>query len=76
MVFLLLNASSICKNVILFLFKVAMKLRIFFPRKKNYGDLDEEIYMQQPRGYEVKGKDKLVCKLKKGLYGLNQAPKQ
>lgn len=32
--------------------------------------------MQQPRGYEVKGKDKLVCKLKKGLYGLNQAPKQ
>src|SRR3984885_620399 len=35
-----------------------------------YGDLDKEIYMQQPQGYEVKGKDKLVCRLKKSLYGL------
>jgi len=35
-----------------------------------HGDLEEEIYMQQPQGYEVKGKDKLVCKLKKSLYGL------
>lgn len=35
-----------------------------------HGDLEEEIYMQQPQGYEVKGKEKLVCKLKKILYGL------
>ena len=35
-----------------------------------HGDLEEEIYMQQPQGYEVKGKDKLVCRLKKSLYGL------
>ena len=34
------------------------------------GDLEEEIYMQQPQGYEVKGKEKLVCELKKSLYGL------
>ena len=32
-------------------------------------DLEEEIYMQQPQGYEVKGKEKLVCRLKKSLYG-------
>ena len=41
-----------------------------------HGDLHEEIYMQQPEGYEVQGKAKLVCKLKKSLYGLKQAPRQ
>ena len=35
-----------------------------------HGDLEEEIYMQQPQGYEVKGKEKLVCRLKKSLYVL------
>ena len=39
-----------------------------------HGDLEEEIYMQQPQGYEIKGKDNLVCRLKKSLYGLKQAP--
>ena len=41
-----------------------------------HGDLEEEIYMQQPQGYEVKGKENLVCRLKKTLYGLKQAPRQ
>ena len=41
-----------------------------------YGDLAKEIYMQQPQGYEVKGKENLVCRLKKSLYGLKQAPRQ
>ena len=41
-----------------------------------HGDLEEEIYLQQPKGYEVKGKEKLVCRLKKSLYGLKQAPRQ
>jgi hypothetical protein len=40
-----------------------------------HGDLDEEIYMQQPQGYEVKGKENLVCGLNKRLYGLKQAPR-
>lgn len=35
------------------------------------GDLSEEIYMQQPQGFE-NGTDK-VCKLRKSLYGLKQA---
>ena len=34
---------------------------------------DEEIYVEQPHGFEVTGvngkKGKYVCKLKKGLYG-------
>lgn len=36
------------------------------------GDLEETIYMRQPQGYEVGGKD-YVCKLLKSLYGLKQA---
>jgi hypothetical protein len=41
-----------------------------------HGDLEEEIYMQQPQGYEVKGKETLVCRLKKSLYGLKKDPRQ
>ena len=37
-------------------------------------ELDEEIYMHQPEGFEEK--ENLVCRLKKILYGLKQAPHQ
>lgn len=40
------------------------------------GDLEEEIYMEQPEGYVVPGQEHKVCKLVKSLYGLKQAPKQ
>ena len=39
------------------------------------GDLDEEIYMEQPEGFIVPGQEKKVCRLVKSLYGLKQAPK-
>jgi hypothetical protein len=38
------------------------------------GELEEEIYMQQPQGYEQGGPE-MVCRLKRTLYGLRQAPR-
>ena len=41
-----------------------------------HGELEEDIYIDQPEGFIVPGKENLVCKLKKSLYGLKQSPKQ
>ena len=40
------------------------------------GDLEEEIYLEQPEGFIVPGQEQKVCRLIKSLYGLKQAPKQ
>ena len=37
------------------------------------GELDEEICMNQPLGFELKGQERKVCKPKRSIYGLKQA---
>ena len=38
-----------------------------------YGELDEELYMEQPEGFKVKGQEGKVLHLKRAIYGLKQA---
>jgi hypothetical protein len=39
------------------------------------GVIREEVYIEQPQGFEVEDNKTHVCKLKKALYGLKQAPR-
>ena len=39
------------------------------------GDLEEEVYIEQPEGFNLGNYAKLVCRLKNALYGLKQAPR-
>jgi hypothetical protein len=38
-----------------------------------YMGLEEELYMEHPRGYENVLKPRYICKLDKAIYGLKQA---
>ena len=40
------------------------------------GDLEEEVYMDQPQDFETTSKRNLVYRLKKSIYGLKQASNQ
>ena len=40
------------------------------------GDLDEDVYMEQPIGFVEVGKEDLVCNLNKSIYGLKQVSRQ
>jgi hypothetical protein len=40
-----------------------------------HGELNEVVFIEQPQGFEVKGEETKVYKLKKALYGLKQAPR-
>ena len=41
-----------------------------------HGELKEEIFVKQTKGFEVKGEESHVFCLKKSLYGLKQSPRQ
>ncbi|KAL4368893.1 hypothetical protein GQ457_05G021040 [Hibiscus cannabinus] len=40
-----------------------------------HGELSEDVYVEQPMGYVLKGNEQKVYKLQKALYGLKQAPR-
>ena len=40
-----------------------------------HGSIKEEVYVEQPLGFEVRNRDIHVYRLKKSLYGLKQAPR-
>lgn len=40
-----------------------------------YGDLLEEVYMEQPHGFVAQGESGCVSSLKKDIYGLKQLPR-
>ncbi len=48
---------------------VQLDIKTAFPN----GVLEEEIYMQQPEGFVLPGREEEVCRLRKCLYGLKQA---
>lgn len=39
------------------------------------GDLQEEVYVEQPPGFKVLGLEDMVYRLRRALYGLKQAPR-
>ena len=40
------------------------------------GDLEKQVYVDQPKGFLVEGKDHMMCKLKKSIYQLKQVSRQ
>ena len=41
-----------------------------------HGELDEEIFMDQPEGFRSEGQESKVCRLKRSIYGLKQSSRQ
>ena len=39
------------------------------------GNLEEEVYVEQPPGFVILGFESKLCRLRKALYGLKQAPR-
>ena len=39
------------------------------------GLIEEEVYIEQPQGFETDDREAYVCRLKKALYGVKQAPR-
>jgi hypothetical protein len=64
----LLLAYAFSKNI-----KVQyMDVKSSFPN----GEIEAEVYIEQPEGFQLSENTNYVCKLKKALYGLKQAPRE
>eukprot|EP00253_Pinus_taeda_P009788 PITA_09788 len=40
-----------------------------------HGSIKEEVYVEQPEGFEIHDRESHVCRFKKALYGMKQAPR-
>jgi hypothetical protein len=58
----LLLAYACSKNIKVY----QMDVKSNFPN----GELEEEVYIEQPKGFQLSENADYVCKLKKTLYGL------
>ena len=65
-------------SVRLLLFMAAMRswplFQLYIKNVFLYGDMVEEVYMEQPFGFVAQGESSLVCKLRRCLYDLKQSP--
>ena len=39
------------------------------------GNIDQEVFIEQPEGFVLHSRESHVCRLRKALYGLKQAPR-
>ena len=39
------------------------------------GVIEEEVYIEQPKGFDVENRETHICRLQRALYGLKQAPR-
>ena len=69
---------AILEPIIMFLALSKRKFKVYQMDVKSAflnGDLEEEVYTEQPDGFILGNDPKLVCRLRKALYGIKQAPR-
>jgi hypothetical protein len=74
--FALVSRYTSIRTIIALAAKMKWKLH-HMDVKKTFlnGVIEEEVYIDQPQGFEVEDRKSHVWKLKKGLYGLKQDPR-
>jgi hypothetical protein len=73
--FALVAKYSSIRTIIALPTKMKWKLHYMEVKTTFLNGVIEEVYIEQPQGFEIEDKKTHVCKLKKALYGLKQAPR-
>ena len=70
---------AILDTIRIVIFLAAQKAKVIYQLDVKsaflHGEITEEVFVEQPLGYEQKGHESKVYRLKKALYGLKQAPR-